>query len=122
MADDPLKWIADHIAAGIELCEQGWSLRTAKEAEAWHRRENEWAAEALDGITVWNLKDFRRIDYLHWIDVYPLPSDHPWQNVRINPLNCHVTRIKRLQEVEKEWRAAQARDDMAHRKHWRRSK
>ena len=104
MAEDPLKWIADQIAAGIELREQGRDLRTAEEAEDWRRRENAWAAEALDGIAAWSPKDFGRVNALKWIDICSLPDDHPWRDIRFNPLNCHTTRLKCLQQIEREWR------------------
>jgi hypothetical protein len=112
MAEDSLKWIAAHIAAGIELREQGWNLRSAEEAEAWRRRENKWASEALDGMAAWNLRDFGRVNDLIWVDTYPLPSGHPWRDIRFNPLNCHLTRIKRLQQIEQEWLQGLARPDM----------
>jgi hypothetical protein len=83
---------------------EGWNLRTVKEAEAWQRRENEWAAEALDGIADRNPPDVARINTLDWINVYPLPRGHPWRDIRANPLNCHCTRIIRLQQIEREWR------------------
>ena len=108
LAEDPLKWIADHIAAGIELREQGYSLRTAKEAAAWHKQENEWTAAALDGLADWNPIDVARINTLDRIDICPLPGGHPWQYIRTNPLNCLATRLGRLQQIEQEWRKSQA--------------
>ena len=51
MAEDPVKWIADHIRAGIDLREDGWGLRSEVGAKAWHERELQWAKDALDGVT-----------------------------------------------------------------------
>lgn len=106
MIEDFLTWIADQIAAGVDLYEQGWGLRTAADAEVWRARENEWTAATLDGIAARNPKDFGRINTLQWIETRPMPSGHPWQEIRFNPLNCHATRIKRLLKVEQEWRTA----------------
>ena len=108
LAKDPIKWIADVIAAGIALCEQGYSLRTAKEAEAWHQQENDWTAAALDGLADWNPIDVARINTLDRIDIYPLPAGHPWRGIQTNPLNCLATRIVRLQQIEQEWRKSLA--------------
>lgn len=121
MAEDPLEWLARHIDAGIELREQGWGLRSTEEADAWLTRENRWAAEALDGMAAWNLQDFGRVNTLHWIEIYPLPEAHPWRDVRINPFNCHATRITRLQEIEREWQEVPAKVGRTTRMHWPRT-
>lgn len=106
MAEDPVKWIAEHIRAGIDLREGGWGLRAEVAAKAWHERELQWAKDALDGVTARSQRDAGRVETLDWIEVYDLPDGHPWQGIPNSPFNCHAARIERLQDIQSEWRDA----------------
>ncbi len=121
MANDPVTWISDHIRAGIDLREECWSIRAKAEAEAWHKRELQWAKEARDGVAARSPRDVARLEALDDINVSDLAEGHPWweplpSGMAIsstgagrpgnNPLNCHIRRIKELKEIEREWRAA----------------
>ena len=121
MADDPVTWISGHIQVGVDLREECWSIRTKAKAEAWRKRELQWAKEALEGVAAHSPRDVARLKALDDIKVSNLPEGHPWweplpsgmatSSTGVgrpgnNPLSCHVRRIEELRKIEKEWRVA----------------
>ena len=121
MADDPVTWISGHIRAGIDLREECWSIRAKAEAEAWHKRELQWAKEALEGVAARSRRDVARVEVVDQIDVPTLPPGHPWWEAPTggigvsstgvgrpgnNPFSCHVARINVLNKIGEEWRVA----------------
>ncbi len=121
MADGPVTWISGHIQVGVDLREECWSIRAKAEAEAWHKRELQWAKEAVEGVEALSRRDVARLEALDDIRPLVLPKGHPWYEPPVrgmaisstgvgrpgnNPLSCHIRRIKELKEIEKEWRVA----------------
>ncbi len=121
MADDPVTWISGHIQAGVDLREECWSIRAKAKAEAWHKRELQWAKEAVEGVEARSPRDVARLEALDDIRLLALPKEHPWYEPPVrgmaisstgpgrpgnDPLSCHIRRIEELQKIEKEWRVA----------------
>ena len=112
-------WISGHIQAGVDLREECWSIRAKAEAEAWHKRELQWAKEALEGVEALSRRDVARLEALDDIRLLALPKGHPWYEPPVrgmaisstgpgrpgnDSLSCHIRRIEELQKIEKEWR------------------
>ena len=116
MADDPVAWLADHIAAGIIIREECWSLRTAASVEAWTVREKQWADALRRGVQARNPRDVARVDLVNTIRPLDLPAGHPWADppahgmtvsstgegrFGCNPASCHAARIEKPRSGER---------------------
>ncbi len=121
MADDPVTWLADQIAAGIVLREEFRSLRTGASVAEWVKHQLQWEDELSNGIKARSPRDVARVQILDAVMPQELPADHPWAKSLVsstaisstgadcpgsNPFTCHLARIKQAQEIEREWRAA----------------
>ena len=76
MTDDLVTWISGHIQVGVDLREECWSIRTKAKAEAWHKRELQWAKEALEGVEARSRRDVARLKALDDINVSNLAEGH----------------------------------------------
>ena len=122
MRDDPVEWIADHIAAGIILREEGWwKLVTPELADAWKKRQQQWWDELREGVRSYSRRDFAKVDVVGWVLPKELPIWHPWyEEIPIdvrecgtgsgskanNPLSRHIALIGNAEAIEREWRKA----------------
>ena len=84
MAEDPVAWLANHVAAGIHLREECRNLPDTA-LEDWHGRAKQWANELRDGIAARSPRDVGKVETLGWLDVGApqLMPAHRWHDPQI---------------------------------------
>ena len=89
MKQDPVEWLDQHCAAGVQLREEGYALRADDAAPAWERKAEVWIKELLEGVLVWSPHNRTGIEPLNDIPVEQVKPEHPFYDP--NAVNLETT-------------------------------